>query len=56
MGLTALPCSYDFGGKDAVFVRKVGKHLMVPMGDDWITLKHYLRLLDHGAVRNLQHT
>lgn len=39
-----------------MFVRKVGKHLMVPMGDDWITLKHYLRLLDHGAVSHITQT
>lgn len=33
-----------------MFVRKLGKHLLVPLDDDWITLKHYLRLMENNRV------
>lgn len=41
---------YFFDQPVPVFVRRLNSYLLVPLDDDWITLKHYLRLLDSAKV------
>eukprot|EP00050_Salpingoeca_kvevrii_P019472 m.86366 g.86366 ORF g.86366 m.86366 type:complete len:1054 (+) comp8429_c0_seq1:217-3378(+) len=36
---------YFFGREEPVFVRRLGEHVLVRLGNEWVGLKHYLRLI-----------
>lgn len=37
---------YYLGQKEPIFVKKMNEHLMVRLGDEWLTLKHYMRVAE----------